>query len=94
MIGTSISKHKSGKMFYPSLTICKTGSVVFAENKFFESGHSWIKDVNLTATNYSLIRTPDLSDVFLQLKTASPNGSSFRVNLSTVGDRYFNQSQE
>ena len=84
MIGTTISKQDSGKMFYPSLTICQygSGSVVFEEDKFFESGH------RLTVTNYTLRRTPDLSDVFLQLTTASPNGSSFMVELGAVEDRY------
>ena len=83
MIGTSISKLNSGNMFYPSLTICQygSGSVVF---------------VNEHDTNYTLMRTPDLSDVFLQLTTASPNGPSLVLNRSSVEDRYdhLNQSQE
>ena len=89
MIGTTISKQDSGKMFYPSLTICQygSGSVVFEEDKFFESGH------RLTVTNYTLRRTPDLGDVFLQLTTASPNGSSFMVDLGAVEDRYVHLKQ-
>ena len=98
MIGTSISKHKSVKMFYPSLTICQygSGSVTFVNDTFFESGHSFKKDENLTAINYTLSRTPDLSDVFLQLTTASPNGPSLVLNRSSVEDRYdhLKQSQE
>ena len=87
MIGTTISKQNSGKMFYPSLTICQygSGSVVFEEDKFFESGHSYRE--NRTVRNYTLRRTPDLSDVFLQLTTASPNGPSFMVDLGAVEDR-------
>ena len=95
MIGTTISKQHSDNMFYPSLTICQygSGSVVFAKDKFFEYNHTHTKIENLKVTNYTLRRTPDLSDVFLELITTSPNGSSFMVDLGAVEDRYVHLKQ-
>ena len=79
MIGTTNSMRNSDVMLYPSLTICKGPGVGFLVNGTAYS--DWISASSNVTPSYSLERSSNLSDVFLQLSEEVTVGPENRYKI-------------
>ena len=88
MIGTSISMQSSGKMVYPSITICDGEDARgYGKGHFFESFKHLLYGLSNGTKNYTFDRTPDLAKMLIRLSTNMPNGTVFTLKPYDLEDR-------
>ena len=89
MIGTSISMQSSGEMVYPSITICDGGSPVYVKGiQSFLLKEEMSGYYNATTTkNLTFPRTPDLTNILVQLDLRMSNKTVFTVKPDDLKDR-------
>ena len=87
MIGTSISMQSSGKMVYPSITICDGDSPTYAKERFFETIDHFVSGLSNGTKNYTYPLIPDLSKMFVQLRMKMSSKTTFTLKPDDLEDR-------
>ena len=82
MIGTSISMLSSGEMVYPSITICDGSSRLYVKGlQSFLPKEEMSGFYNATTTrNLTFPRTPDLTNILVQLDQTNESHESQRLD--------------
>ena len=82
-----MSMQDTGKMLYPSLTICEgtSGAQVYVDGKVYQSWDHYMNSIDGNINSQTA--APDFIEEFVGLSTFMPNMSMFSLKPSDIDDR-------